>query len=107
MSIMHFHWLRFLGAVAALIFAVMYLFGYEKAALIGFIIIGIYAAVTCIRIQKGMQPGKCDLCGRKGLLRVEYEHGFTNVRLVLDCPSCGRVVNKAKNGIKPGLEKES
>lgn len=107
MSILQFHWLRFFGALLALILAIVYLLGYVKIALGGFFIIGVYGAVTCIRIQKGIQPGKCDLCGSKGLLKVEYEHAFTNARLILDCPSCGRVVNRAKNGIKPGLEKEN
>ncbi len=106
MSIMLFHWIRFFGAAFALLFAILYLCEYEKIALYGFLLIGAYGAITCILIQKGVQPGKCDLCGSKGLLRVEYGHGFTNVRLILDCPSCGRVVNKAKTGIKPGLEKE-
>lgn len=106
MSIVLFHWLRFCGAVAALILAILYLAGYEQLSLIGFFLIGIYAAITCIRIQKGTQPAKCDLCGAGGILKVEYEHGYTNVRLILDCPHCGQVVNTAKTGVKPGLEKE-
>ena len=90
----------------ALLFSILYLVGFEKSALGGFLAIGLYATVTGIRMQKGTQKARCDLCGSNSRFKVEYEPGFRNVKLVLDCPHCGRVVNKAENGIKPGLEKD-
>ncbi len=104
MSILLFHWIRFIGAIVALLLAILYLTGFDRISLAGFTLIGAYAAVTCILVQNGTLPAKCDLCSSKGTLKAEYGHGFTNVRLVLSCPVCGRVVNKAKNGIKPGKE---
>lgn len=106
MSILLFHWIRFIGAILALLLAILYLIGFEQVSLAGFILIGIYGAVTCILVQNGTLPAKCDLCSSKGTLKAEYGHGFTNVRLVLSCPQCGRVVNTAKNGIKPGKERD-
>jgi len=104
MSILLFHWVRFIGAIVALVLAILYLTGFEGVSLAGFICVGIYAAVTCILVQNGTLPARCDLCGNKGTLKAEYGHGFTNVRLVLSCPRCGRVVNTAKHGIRPGKE---
>ena len=107
MSFFQFHWIRFIGAVVALFLAIIYLIGFEKVSLVGFTLIGAYGAIVCILLQKGTLPGKCDLCGNKGLLKAEYGHGFSNARLVLNCPHCGRVINTAKNGLnierdKPG-----
>lgn len=107
MSILRFHWIRFIGAVVALLLAILYLAGFERVSLVGFILIGIYAAVVCILVQNGTLPARCDLCSSKGTLKAEYGHGFTNVRLILSCPKCGRVVNTAKNGIKPGKERDN
>lgn len=104
MSIVLFHWIRFFGAIMALLLAVLYLIGFEQISLVGFTIIAIYAAVVCIKLQKGKLPARCDLCRSKGTLKAEYGHAFTNSRLVLSCPQCGRVVNRAKNGIRPGKE---
>jgi len=106
MSILRFHWIRFFGAAAALVLALMYLFGYEQPALAGFLVIGVYATITCVRIQRGTQPAKCDLCGRSSKMKVEYDHGFSNVKLIVECPDCGRIVNKAKQAIKPGRESD-
>ena len=107
MSLIRFHWLKFLGAVTALCLAIMYLAGLEKASLAGFFLIGVYASILCIRIQKGTQKARCDLCGQPSTMRVEYNHGFTNVRLIIDCPACGRVVNTATAGVLPGHDKKS
>lgn len=104
MSILLFHWIRFFGAILTLLLAILYLTGFELISLAGFIFIGIYAAVVCILVQNGTLPARCDLCGSKGTLKAEYGHTFTNVRLVLSCPQCGRVVNTAKHGIRPGKE---
>lgn len=106
MSILRFHWIRFIAAITALILALLYLFGFEQSALLGFFILGTYAAITCVRIQRGSQGARCDLCSSKAKMKVEYGHGFTNVKLIVDCPQCGRVVNIAKHGIQPGLEKD-
>jgi len=106
MSLVRFHWLKFIGAVTALCLALLYLAGYEQFSLAGFFLIGAYASITCIRIQKGTQKAKCDLCSRQSTMKVEYKHGFVDVRLILDCPNCGRVVNTAAAGIKPGRERK-
>lgn len=106
MTILRFHWLRFIGAIVTLILALLYLFGFEKPAMAGFIVIGAYATFLGIRIQRGKQRAVCDLCGAKSMMKVEYEPGFSNVRLIIDCPRCGRVVNKAKRGIRPGRESD-
>ncbi len=106
MSILLFHWIRFFGAIIALLLAILYLTGFERVSLIGFTLIGIYATITCVLIQKGKLPAKCDLCGNKSTMKVEYDHGFTNVLLVLNCPQCGRVINRAEKGIRPGREDE-
>lgn len=104
MNILRFHWIRFIGAIVILLLALCYLFGLEEFAIAGFVIIAVYTTILCARLQKGTQPAICDLCRAKGFMKVEYEHGFSNVHLILKCPHCGRVVNKAKNGIKPGRE---
>lgn len=104
MSIVRFHWIRFFGAMLALVLALLYLFGFEQLSLFGFLIIGTYATITCVRIQRGTQNARCDLCGNDAKMRVEYQHGFTNVRLIVDCPQCGRVINKARQGVEPGRE---
>jgi len=104
MTILLFHWIRFVGAILALLLAILYLVGFEHVSLVGFTFIGIYATITCILVQQGTLPARCDLCRSKSTLKAEYGHGFTNVRLVLSCPQCGRVVNRAKNGISPGKE---
>jgi hypothetical protein len=104
MNILRFHWIRFIGAIVTLFLALFYLFGFEEFAIAGFVLIAVYTTILCARLQKGTQPAICDLCRTKSFMKVEYEHGFSHVRLVVLCPNCGRVVNKAKNGIKPGLE---
>ncbi len=105
MSILLFHWIRFFGAIAALLLAILYLAEFEQFALAGFLLIGIYVTYVFIRMRKGGYPARCDLCGSRSRLTVEHE-GFSNVRLILECPRCGRVVNTAGNGIIPGREKD-
>jgi hypothetical protein len=106
MNILRFHWIRFIGAIIILLLSLCYLFGLEAFAISGFIVIAVYTTVLCTRLQKGNQPAVCDLCQAKAMMKVEYEHGFSNVRLVIQCPHCGRVVNTAKNGIRPGREND-
>lgn len=104
MNILRFHWIRFFGAIVMLLLALCYLFGFEEFAIPGFVVIAAYTTILCTRLQKGTQPARCDLCSSRAVMKVEYEHGFSNVRLIVQCPHCGRVVNTAKNGIRPGRE---
>lgn len=108
MSILRFHWIRFIGAVAALILAIVYLLGFEVQAMTGFIVIAVYAVILSVRLQQGTQPAICDLCRSRARMKVEYEHGFSNVRLMVKCPHCGRIVNTAGSagGIRPGREED-
>lgn len=99
-----FHWLRFLCALVVLALAILYLAGGEKIALIGFAIIACAATVICTRLRKGTMPAVCDLCQARGVMKAEYGAGFSNARLVIDCPRCSRVVNKAKQGVNPQKE---
>lgn len=105
MSLLRFHWLRFIGAVVALVLALFYLAGFETISMTGFLIIAVYAALLTIRLARGRQQATCDLCGSPGILRVEHGPAFSGARLVLDCPRCGRVINTAREGMKPGMEK--
>jgi hypothetical protein len=104
LSLVRFHWLRFLGAIFALVLAIIYLMESEEIALLGFALIALVAAVICIKIRKGTLPAICDLCRSKGTMRAEYGPGFSNARLILNCPQCGRVINKAQAGMQPGIE---
>ncbi len=96
-----FQWLRFLCAVVVLGLAILYLAGGEKIALVGFAIITFPVAVICNRLRKGTMVAVCDLCKAKGTMTAEYGAGFSNARLVINCPHCGRVVNKADRGVDP------
>ncbi len=102
---MRFHWLRFIAAAVVLVLALLYLAGLETIAMVGFLVIGIYAGLLTIRLGRGRQKASCDLCGGPGILRVEHGPGFSGARLVLDCPHCGRVVNTAREGMQPGVER--
>lgn len=99
------HRLRFFGAVLALLLALLYLGDQEEIALIGFAVVATISSYLCIRIRKGNMPATCDLCGENGTLKAEYGAGFSNARLILNCPHCGRVINKASQGIDPQQEK--
>lgn len=105
MSLLRFHWLRFIAAAVALVLALLYLAGFETIAMVGFLVIGIYAALLTMRLARGRQKARCDLCGGPGILRVEHGPAFSGARLVLDCPRCGRVINTASEGMQPGIEK--
>ena len=105
MSYRAFFWVRTAGAACALLFAAAYLAGYIAFALTGFGLIGLIGGTIGYRVNGGSLPAICDLCGQKGLFRAEYGHGFRNARLVLDCPGCGRVVNRAGGGVEPVREK--
>lgn len=102
-----FHKLRIITAVIVLILALIYLNGGEKIALIGFALMSTVVAIICNKIRKGIMPAVCDLCGTKATLQAEYGAGFSNARLVLNCPCCGRVVNQAKQGVNPQREREN
>ncbi|WP_028584332.1 hypothetical protein [Desulfogranum mediterraneum] len=103
-----FHRLRIYTAVVVLFFALLYLLGLEKPALGGFAAVAVIGAVFCNRIRLGTMPACCDLCAARGTLKAEYGAGFSNARLVLDCPQCGRVVNRAGRGAppEPGVESD-
>ena len=105
LNFFRFHWLRFLGAVLALFFAILYLAGGEEIALAGFAFIAIIAGFIGIRVRKGTMPALCDLCKEHGTLKAEYGAGFSNARLILNCPNCGRVINTATRGAAPEREK--
>ncbi len=99
---MSFHFLyraRIGGAAAALMLAGTYLAGYLVFAVAGFALLGLAGGVTGFLINRGTLPAICDLCGRRGIFSAEYGHGFRNARLILDCPRCGRVINRAEHGV--------
>jgi hypothetical protein len=103
-SLLRFHWLRFIGAITALLLALIYLAEYEYLSLTGFGVMALIMTYGGIRIRRGTLPAVCDLCGAASTMSAEYGAGFSNARLILSCPSCGRVVNRAENGIKPEKE---
>ena len=88
-----FYKLRLLGALLTFILAALYLAGAEKIAISGFAILACLVTVVCTRLRKGTMSASCDLCGTSGSMKAEYGAGFSNARLVLECPRCGRVVN--------------
>lgn len=104
MSFKSLYWGRIGGAGAALFLAVAYLAGHIVFALTGFGLVGLIGGTIGYRINRGSLPAICDLCGGKGIFRAEYGHGYRNARLILDCPRCGRVVNRAGHGV--GVERE-
>ncbi len=104
MSIKSLYWLRIVGAGAALLLALAYMGGYVAFALLGFGFIGFMGGIIGYRINRGTLPATCDLCGGKGLFGAEYGHGFRNARLILNCPTCGRVVSNEGPGGKAKRE---
>lgn len=104
LSFIRFYWLRLFGAVAALILAIMYLAGFELTGLAGFSCIATIAVYIGIRINNETMPARCDLCGSGGTMKAEYGAGFTDARLILMCPHCGRVVNGSPGSVKPQKE---
>lgn len=100
-----FHKLRIVTAVIVLFLAIIYLNGGEKIGLTGFAVLAAVVAIICNKIRKGVMPAICDLCSTKATMKAEYEAGFSNARLIINCPCCGRVVNQAKQGVNPQKEK--
>jgi hypothetical protein len=46
-------------------------------------------------------PGRCDLCRGAGRLLIRHQERFGN-RMVLECPTCGRVINRRRYAIDIG-----
>lgn len=107
MSFRSLYWGRIIGAVAALFFAVLYLAGQISFSLVGFAIVAFFGGVIGYRLNCGTLPAICDLCGARGLFSAEYGYGFQNARLILNCPSCGRVINRPGSGVCVDNEKRS
>ncbi len=104
LNFFRFHWLRFLTAIIVLALALLYLMEVEGIALFGFLFLALIVTIICDKIRKGTMPAICDLCRSKGTIKAEYGAGFSNARLILNCPQCGRVINKADQGINPQKE---
>ncbi|MEE4166712.1 MAG: hypothetical protein V2I35_11990 [Desulfocapsaceae bacterium] len=99
MSFRFLYLARIGGAASALLCAGAYLAGYITFSLIGFAFVGIVGGTIGVLLNRGTLPALCDLCGKKGVFGAEYGHGFRNARLILDCPRCGRVVNRSRHGL--------
>ncbi len=99
-----FYRLRLLCAIVVLGLALLYLAGGEKFSLIGFALLFVIVTFLCNQIRKGTMPAVCDLCKSKGTMQAEYGAGFSNAKLVINCPQCGRVVNKGEDGVNPQRE---
>lgn len=95
---------RITGAVFVLVLSIGYLAGYVGPALSGFVLVGLVGGSIGYLINNGTLPAVCDICGGRGVFSAEYGHGFRNVRLILDCPHCGRVINRSGQGVV--VEKE-
>lgn len=98
------YWSKVVGACIVLALALVYLIGFTKSGLVGFVLVGVVGGSIGYRIKKGSLPAVCDLCGSKGFFSAEYGAGFSNARLILTCEKCGRVVNKVPYGIRPEKE---
>lgn len=99
-----FYRLRFFCALIVFGLALLYLAGGEKPALVGFAIITAITVFICDKLRKGTMPADCDLCQASATMKAEYGAGFSNARLVLHCPQCGRVINVAKEGVELRVE---
>lgn len=106
MTFRRIHQLRIGTAIVVLILALLYLMGQEKTALAGFALITMAAVAVGDRLRKGTLPATCDLCGASATMAAEYGAGFSNARLVLTCPRCGRVINSGGYQVEPRREKE-
>lgn len=104
LSFVRFHWLRFSGALTALLFAVVYLLEFEEIALVGFALLAVVGTYLGMSLRKGTLSARCDLCGSPGSFSAEYGAGFSNSRLILSCIRCGRVVNTSERGVTPEKE---
>lgn len=103
-SLIRLYWLRLIGAVLALLLAILYLAEFEYASLAGFAIIALVGIYLGIRINNGTMPARCDLCGSEGTIGAEYGAGYANARLILNCCRCGRVINGKPGSVKPAKE---
>jgi hypothetical protein len=79
--------------------ALLYLSGFEKFSLAGFAVLTCITVYVCNKLRLGTMDACCDLCGSKGKMKAEYEAGFSNARLIIDCDKCGRVINSSNSGI--------
>ncbi|WP_163337625.1 hypothetical protein [Desulfopila sp. IMCC35008] len=104
LSFVRFHWLRFSGAIIALSLAIIYLLEFEGTSLIGFSLLAAVGIFLGMGLRNGTLPARCDLCGSSGHFSAEYGAGFSNARLILSCPRCGRVVSNPERGIIPEQE---
>lgn len=104
LSFLRFHWLRFSGAIITLLLAVIYLLEFEGISLIGFGMLAVVGTFLGMGLRNGTLPARCDLCGSSGRFSAEYGTGFSNARLILSCPQCGRVINNSERGIIPEHE---
>lgn len=101
-----FYRTRLILACIVLGLSLLYLNGGEKTALGGFAVLTLVTVFLCDKLRKGTMPAICDLCGKAGTMKAEYGAGFSNARLVLSCPRCGRVVNKGNDVVELEVEKK-
>lgn len=104
LNFFRFYWLRLIGAILTIGLAVTYLSGREEISLTGFALLAVVISFYGIKIRKGTMPALCDLCGSQSTMKAEYGAGFSNARLVVTCPRCGRVINRGTGTIKPERE---
>ena len=104
LSLLRLYWIRIFGALFALIFAVFYLMGLEGLSVAGFGMMALAITILTIRIRNNTLPASCDLCGAPSTITAEYDAGFANARLILNCRRCGRVINGRPGSMKPQKE---
>ncbi len=105
LSLTAFHKLRIITAAIVLFLALIYLSGLEAYSLAGFAVLAVLAAYICYHLRNNTMAAECDLCRSQATMKAEYGAGFSNARLVITCPQCGRVVNGAEQGVKPEKER--
>lgn len=103
-SLLRLYWLRILGAVLALVFAMLYLLDREGLAIGGFAVLALAVTAITVMIRKNRLPASCDLCGSSATISAEYDAGFANARLILNCRRCGRIVNGRPGSMQPRKE---
>lgn len=104
LSLLRFYWLKIYCAILALVFAMLYLTGFEGLSILGFSGIALVAAVITIRISRNTMVAICDLCGAPATMTAEYGAGYANARLILNCSHCGRVINGKPGSMQPQKE---
>lgn len=105
LSLTTFHKLRIITATIVLFLALIYLSGQEAFSLAGFALLAVVATYICYHLRNGSMAAECDLCRSQATMKAEYGAGFSDARLVINCPQCGRVINGAKQGVEPQREK--